>query len=55
MALHALAMELGMTVGRLQDELTVAEFTDWLQFFRQRNEEPEPEQLTPEAMMGLFK
>jgi hypothetical protein len=54
MALHSLAIELGMTVGKLMDELTVQEFADWIQYYKQRDEEPEPPELTPEAMMGLF-
>ena len=54
MALHTLAIELGMTVGRLMDELTLQEFLDWLQYFKQRDEEPEAPALTKDAMDKLF-
>ena len=55
MALHTLAIELGMTVGKLMDELTLDEFLSWVQYFKQRDEEPELEPLTPQAMAEMFK
>lgn len=54
MALHTLALEIGMTVNRLMDELTLDEFLAWVQYFRQRNEEPEAPPLTKEALDKLF-
>jgi hypothetical protein len=36
---HALALELGMTVARLSAEMGNREFQDWLSFYAQREEE----------------
>jgi hypothetical protein len=41
MSLHALALHLGMTVGRLADELSYGELMDWVEFFKRRDEPKE--------------
>ena len=44
MGMHALALELGMTVGRLSQEMTMREYYDWLLYFdRVKHHEKEPE------------
>jgi hypothetical protein len=57
---HALALELGMTVGRLSDEMGSQEFRDWLAFYGQREEEskkPKERDLStmrPEEIAAMF-
>lgn len=58
MSVHALALELGMTVERLYAEMSVEEFVSWLRFYQQKDEPPKPDdlpELTPEAFMAQFK
>ena len=54
--MHSLALELGMTVRQLLEEMDVEEFVSWLRFYQQRGEEPEEElqELSPEALMAAF-
>jgi len=57
---HALALELGMTVARLSDEMGNREFQDWLAFYAQREEEskkPKERDLStmrPEEIAAMF-
>lgn len=65
MNLHALAENLGMTVRRLRQELTLSEYFGWMRYYaereRERNAPAEPQQpegkpltiATLGAMFGL--
>ena len=39
--LHYLALELHKTVGELLDTMTMAEYHDWVEYFREENEDAE--------------
>lgn len=58
MALHSLASDLGMTVGRLIDELTMREFRDWVAYYAQRDRdepvEPDWESMNPSQIARAF-
>lgn len=59
MAMHSLALELGMTVDDLAGRMSLGEWLDWLVFYKQRNEPPPAEEvdwsnLTPEEIAGKF-
>lgn len=44
---HGLARELGMTVGRLMDEVDSQELAQWMAFFSLEEEERKQKQQTP--------
>ena len=54
MSVYFLALELKMTVSQLMESLTYSEYVNWIKFFTQRGEEPEPEPLSPKDFEGLF-
>jgi len=51
MNLHYLALKLGKTVNELGMMMTYDEYLDWMQYFKQVNEEPPLEELSPEDFM----
>ena len=56
MSVYQLAENLHMTVGRLKQEMTVAEYLNWLRFYNQKNEEPPEQEVenTKEAAMAAW-
>jgi hypothetical protein len=54
--MHQIAMDLGMTVGRLKREMGMKEFADWVAFYEMNNAEPQKPNLldSPDALIGGF-
>jgi len=59
MFVHQLALQLGMPVAKLLDEVSWSEMLDWITFFRQRDEKPKEDavevgKLSKEQMKAMF-
>lgn len=51
--IHQLAENLGMTVRRLQAELTVAEYFSWMRYYVHKSEEASQPQTDPRNILTM--
>ena len=51
--MHSLAAELGMTVSKLSEELSFAEFQDWIVYYKEVNAQSDGATTDPDMLPPL--